>query len=161
MNADAVMSDLPFLDVSPDHFAVLDTDGVLLASLQAGIGVCLYDAVQEPGGLLHLKAIPDNCRDIELTEVVLAADVLLLEQTLAALRETSPRAQYWQAKIVAHCPPDNAAVGAVASAVAKFSADWLTEHGIAVIETQLLGGRRAKLHFRPQMGQLRTASAAD
>lgn len=160
MNAEALMSDLPFVEVPSDHFAVLDTDGVLQAILDAGIAVCIYDAVLEPGALLHLKAIPDNSRDIELTDEVLTADILLLERTLSALQETAPRAQYWQAKVIAHCPPDHAAISAVAAAAAKFVADWLTEHGITVVDTQLLGGRRAKLHFRPQMGQLRTATTA-
>lgn len=156
-SSEALLSDLPFIDVHSDAFAVLDTDGVLLANLDAGIAVCLYDAVFEPGALLHLKAVPDKSREVELTDVVLAADMLLLEQTLAALREAAPRAQYWQAKLIAHCPPREPAVAAIAQSVVAFAAEWLSDHGVQVIERQLLGGGRVRLQFRPQMGQLRTA----
>lgn len=156
-----VLTELPFVQVLPDEFAVLESDGVLLANLQASIGICLYDAVFEPGALLHLKAIPDKSVEIELTDVVLAADLLLLEQALAALRATAPRAQYWQGKILTHCPPHDPALSGVAQSVADFATDWLSEAGVQVVDRQILEGRRARLQFRPQMGQLRTACVHD
>jgi chemotaxis receptor (MCP) glutamine deamidase CheD len=156
--ARVAMPDLPIVTVDADEFSVMTTDGVLMANLQASLAVCLYDAVFEPGALLHLRAVPDKDRDIELTDVVLAADLLLLEQTMAALKETAPRAQYWQAKVIVHCPPDAAALGAVAYSVATFARDWLTEAGVTVIDRQALGGERARVQFRPQMGQLRCSA---
>jgi chemotaxis receptor (MCP) glutamine deamidase CheD len=160
-SSEALLSNLPFIDVQPDDFAVIDTDGVLMANLEASIAICLYDAVFEPGALLHLKALPDKNRDIELTDVVLAADVLLLEQTLQALQATAPRAQYWQAKVLAHCPQEDAAMAAIAESVGVFACEWLGEHAVQVVDRQVLGGRRARCQFRPQMGQLRVATVTD
>lgn len=161
LSSRALMSNLPFVNVLADDFAVLDTDGVLMANLEASIAICLYDAVFEPGALLHLKAVPDKSLDLELTDVVLAADLLLLEQVLATLRATAPRAQYWQAKILTHCPPDERALASVVETVASFASDWLTEKGVQIVDRQILDGRRARLQFRPQMGQLRTTSVHD
>ncbi len=161
LSARALMTNLPFVNVLADDFAILDTDGVLMANLEASIAVCLYDAVFEPGALLHLKAMPDKSLDTELTDVVLAADLLLLEQVFDALQATAPRAQYWQAKILTHCPPEEIALASVVETVASFAADWLTEKGVQVVDRQILDGRRARLQFRPQMGQLRTAPVHD
>jgi chemotaxis receptor (MCP) glutamine deamidase CheD len=160
-SADALLAKLPFINVLADDYAVIDTDGVLMANLEASIAICLYDAVFEPGALLHLKAVPDKSRDYELTDVMLAGDMLLLEQALGALRMTAPRAQYWQGKILTHCPTHDPAVAAIAQSVAEFAADWLTDTGVQIVDRQLLGGRRARLQFRPQMGQLRAVSVHD
>jgi chemotaxis receptor (MCP) glutamine deamidase CheD len=156
-----LLTELPFVHVLPDEYAILESDGVLMANLQASIGICIYDAVFEPGALLHLKALPDKSVEIELTDVVLAGDLLLLEQALAALRATAPRAQYWQGKILTHCPPHDPALSAIAQSVAEFAADWLTDAGVQIVDRQMLEGRRARVQFRPQMGQLRTANVHD
>jgi chemotaxis receptor (MCP) glutamine deamidase CheD len=158
---DTLLTELPFVHVLPDEYAILESDGVLMANLQASIGICIYDAVFEPGALLHLKALPDKSVEIELTDVVLAGDLLLLEQALAALRATAPRAQYWQGKILTHCPPHDPALSAIAQSVAEFAADWLTDAGVQIVDRQMLEGRRARVQFRPQMGQLRTAKVHD
>ena len=158
---DTLLTELPFVHVLPDEYAILESDGVLMANLQASIGICIYDAVFEPGALLHLKAMPDKATEIELTDVVLAADLLLLEQALTALRAVAPRAQYWQGKIMAHCPAHDPALAAIAQSVAEFAADWLGDAGVQIVDRQLLEGRRARVQFRPQMGQLRTASVHD
>ena len=158
---DTLLTELPFVHVLPDEYAILESDGVLMANLQASIGICIYDAVFEPGALLHLKAMPDKATEIELTDVVLAADLLLLEQALTALRAVAPRAQYWQGKIMAHCPPHDPALSAVTQSVADFAADWLNDAGVQVMDRQILEGRRARVQFRPQMGQLRTACVHD
>ena len=158
---DTLLTELPFVHVLPDEYAILESDGVLMANLQASIGICIYDAVFEPGALLHLKALPDKSVEIELTDVVLAGDLLLLEQALAALRATAPRAQYWQGKILTHCPPHDPALSAIAQSVAEFAADWLTDAGVQIVDRQMLEGRRARVQFRPQMGQLRTANVHD
>ena len=160
-HASQLLSDLPFVQVQPDDYAVLDSDGVLLATLEGSIGICLYDAVFEPGALLHLRAMPDKDRAMELTDVVLAADLLLLEQAFAATRAVSPRAQYWQAKIRVHCPDYDPALAAIATSVADFAREWLTEAGVVVVDKQALAGRRARLQFRPQMGQLRSTVVND
>ena len=158
---DTLLTELPFVHVLPDEYAILESDGVLMANLQASIGICIYDAVFEPGALLHLKALPDKSVEIELTDVLLAGDLLLLEQALAALRATAPRAQYWQGKILTHCPPHDPALSAIAQSVAEFAADWLTDAGVQIVDRQMLEGRRARVQFRPQMGQLRTANVHD
>lgn len=158
---DTLLTELPFVQVLPDEYAILESDGVLMANLQASIGICIYDAVFEPGALLHLKALPDKSVEIELTDVVLAGDLLLLEQALAALRAAAPRAQYWQGKILTHCPPHDPALSAIAQSVAVFAADWLSDAGVQIVDRQMLEGRRARVQFRPQMGQLRTASIHD
>ncbi|MCS6946742.1 MAG: hypothetical protein NZM12_03905 [Steroidobacteraceae bacterium] len=150
--------ELSLIDVGVDEFAVVTGDGILMAHLRGSVAICLYDAVLEPGALLHLRALPSSKGHTDLTDVVLSADLLLLEQTFEKVRAAAPRAQYWQAKILAHCPSDDANQAAVASAVAKFAAEWLRESNVTVVELQTLGGQRARVQFRPQMGQLRIAT---
>jgi len=45
------------IDVPPDRFEVVAGDTVLTAELRSGIAVCLFDAVEEAGALLHLRCI--------------------------------------------------------------------------------------------------------
>ncbi len=42
------------VDVPPDHFEVTEDDVLLSAALDGSLAVCLYDAVEEHGALLHL-----------------------------------------------------------------------------------------------------------
>ncbi len=43
--------------VAPDRFEVVADDAVLVAELRSATAVCIYDAVEEAGALLHLRFI--------------------------------------------------------------------------------------------------------
>ena len=79
--------------VAPDRFEIVADDALLVARLQSAIAVCIYDAVEEAGALLHLRFIVRNPRPAELTDTTLATELLLLDRCIESLRETMPGAQ--------------------------------------------------------------------
>src|SRR3954453_13104795 len=93
---------IPERKVNADDYQIVCEDLVLSADLQSSLAVCLYDAVEEDGGMLHLRlAAPGQSRDPNLTDNTLSSDLALLDRALRELAAASPRAQHWQAKVVA------------------------------------------------------------
>ena len=45
------------ITVAPDRFEVAADDAILITELRSAIAVCVYDAVEEAGALLHLRCI--------------------------------------------------------------------------------------------------------
>ena len=46
------------ITVAPDHFEVTGEDAVLIITqLRSAIAICVYDAVEEAGALLHLRCV--------------------------------------------------------------------------------------------------------
>src|SRR5579883_1981895 len=98
--------------VAPDRFEVATDDVVFRAELRSAIAVCVYDAVDEAGALLHLRFIVRGPQPTDVTDTTLATELLLLDRCVEALREAAPSARNLQAKIAAHLPPESSAVDA-------------------------------------------------
>ena len=142
--------------VALDTFGVITSDDLLCATLSGSLVVCLYDAVEESGAMLHLRVVPSNFDSPvhELTDELLGGDLLLLERCCAALRAACPGARHWQAKIVLHCGTHNelATSGAL---LLDFVRAHAGESKVEVVHAQSESGPPARVHFRPAMGYVR------
>jgi chemotaxis receptor (MCP) glutamine deamidase CheD len=140
------------IPVAPDHFAVADDDVVFTAELASTVVLCLYDAVEEHGALLHLRFAARGQQSLEVTDRTLATDLLLLDRCVADLRQLTPRAQNLQGKIVAHVAAE-LTPQAVTEAVLKLVTDYLADAGVRIITTDV-SARPARVRFRPSLGQV-------
>jgi len=144
------------LRVPPDHLEATAQDLLLVARLEATLALCFYDAVEEPGALLHLKISPPrNTPASDVTDSVLTGDLMLLEQTIKALRRIAPTARYWQCKMVAQLPDDDEPLGEAAATVTEFIRAYLSDSMVKLVDTQVRFGSACELQFRPAMGELR------
>src|SRR5258706_9337062 len=90
------------LQVAADDYRITAEDVLLCAQLHSSMVVCLYDAVGECGAMLHLRlAPPGQARDPNLTDNTLSGNLSLLTRALRELSAADPRAQHWQARLVA------------------------------------------------------------
>jgi chemotaxis receptor (MCP) glutamine deamidase CheD len=138
------------LTVACDRFEVVSDDAILAAELTSAIAVCLYDAVEEAGALLHLKSMVPGARSAD-TDSTLATELLLLDRCVESMREAAPAARNLQARIIAHLaqhPRAREACDSVLSLVAQS----LDDTGVRVLPTDLGEGPPRQLRFRPSMG---------
>lgn len=156
MTSSAATPDLSTVDVGPDQFEVVTDDVVLVASLDATVAVCLYDAVEEPGALLHLRFNARGAAQLDVTDRTLATDLLLLDRCVETLRRAVPKAGALQGKILASVGAGPAAVQA-AEAVLNLVGAYLGDAGIAIVSTDVDPAPR-RIAFRPMMGQVRIGS---
>jgi chemotaxis receptor (MCP) glutamine deamidase CheD len=147
------------IEVPPDRFEVVADDAVLTAELSSGIAVCLFDAVEEAGALLHLRCIIRSDKPVDVTDTTLATELLLLDRCVQALREAAPGARNLQAKVAAHLPNDAAALAASRSVLALV-AHFLEDAGAPARAADVATGRSRRIYFRPGMGQLQIRDAA-
>jgi chemotaxis receptor (MCP) glutamine deamidase CheD len=153
---EAAQAVIPVLRVAPDRLEATQLDRVLVARLDATMALCFYDAVEEPGALLHLRISPPRRTPAsDLTDSVLTGDLMLLEQTMKALQQIAPSARYWQCKMVAQLPDDDETLGNAAACVAEFVRAYLSDSVVRLVDTQVRFGGAAELLFRPAMGELR------
>src|SRR6202046_4702135 len=82
----------PEITVSPDRFEVTGEDVVLVAELRSAIAVCVYDAVEEAGALLHLRCVVRVTKASDMTDTTLATELLLLDRCVESMREMAPAA---------------------------------------------------------------------
>jgi chemotaxis receptor (MCP) glutamine deamidase CheD len=141
------------VSVAPDRFEVVHDDAVLQAELRSAIAVCVHDAVEEAGALLHLRFILRGPKRSEMTDSTLATELLLLDRCVEALREAAPAARNLQARIVAHIPDDPTAMTAC-EAVLTLVSHFLTDTGASVATPDVGIGAPRRLMFRPAMGRL-------
>lgn len=142
------------IDVAPDRFEVVSDDAVLVAELHSATAVCLYDAVEEAGALLHLRFIVHAARPIDVTDTTLATELLLLDRCIRSLREAVPGARNLHAKIVAHLPQHEDAQRAC-DGVLTLVRHVLQDSGMTVVTSDLAAGSNPRqLRFRPAMGEL-------
>jgi chemotaxis receptor (MCP) glutamine deamidase CheD len=140
---------LPTIDVPPDHFDVRVEDGLLSAALSGSVAVCLYDAVEEQGGLVHLRLMTArHGGDGPL------GDLLLLEACLKRLREVAPQAKHWQARVLAHLGADGS-LRSTAEAVQQSLEQFCADSRIRLVGAEQRFGLACTLQFRPAMGQYR------
>jgi chemotaxis receptor (MCP) glutamine deamidase CheD len=139
--------------VAADRFEIVSDDAVLTAQLNSAIAVCVYDAVEEAGALLHLRFIVRHAKPAELTDTTLATELLLMDRCMESLRQAMPAAKHMQAKVAAHLPEDSEAQKGC-YALLTLIKHYLEDSGIAVSPADALDGPARELRFRPAMGWL-------
>ncbi|MGH8261051.1 MAG: hypothetical protein ACREUG_15325 [Steroidobacteraceae bacterium] len=137
--------------VAPDGFEVATDDVLFRAELRSAIAVCVYDAVDEAGALLHLRFIVRGSQPLDATDTTLATELLLIDRCVEALREASPAARNLQARIVAHLPEQSAAVDAC-DRMLTLIGHFLRDAGAQVAPADIGVGTPRRLQFRPSMG---------
>jgi len=141
--------------VAPDRFELSSGEALLVTELSSAIAVCLYDAAEEAGALLHLRCVVKSSKPADVTDTTLATELLLLDRCLQSLREQSPTARDLQARIVVHLPesaPARPAYDTVISLVKHFLAD----QGVTLLPEDVATGQPRRLRFRPNMGWVHT-----
>jgi chemotaxis receptor (MCP) glutamine deamidase CheD len=140
------------ITVAPDRFEVAEDDAILLAELRSAIAVCVYDAVEEAGALLHLRCIVRTPKPVDVTDSTLATELLLLlDRCVQSMRELSPSARNLQARVVAHVPDHSQAQGQF-DIILDMVRHFLTDAGARVLPLDIAGGEMRALRFRPSMG---------
>ena len=140
--------------VAPDRFEVVSDDAVLVAELRSATAVCIYDAVEEAGALLHLRFIVRTAKPADVTDTTLATELLLLDRCIESLRETAPTAKNLQAKLAAHLPENTDAQRACDN-VLTLVRHFLDDSGMTVVTSDSAAGEMPRLiRFRPSMGWL-------
>ena len=143
------------IHVAPDRFEVSSGDTLLLTELRSAVAVCIYDAAEEAGALLHLRCIVRSSKPVDVTDTTLATELLLLDRCLESLREAAPAARHLQARIVVHLPespqgrPDCDTVLALVK-------HYLSDAGVQLLPEDVAAGPVRILRFRPSMGWVHT-----
>lgn len=140
------------ITVAPDRFEVVADDVVLVAELCSAIAVCIYDAVEEAGALLHLRFIVRANKPADVTDTTLATELLLLDRCIESLCEAAPGARNMQARIAAHLPEEDAM--RACESVLVLVRHFLEDRSICVSPTDVAAGAPRLLKFRPAMGWL-------
>jgi chemotaxis receptor (MCP) glutamine deamidase CheD len=140
--------------VAPDHFEIVSDDATLVAELRSATAVCIYDAVEEAGALLHLRFIIRSAKPADVTDTTLATELLLLDRCIESLREAAPGAKNLQAKLAAHLP-DNPDAQRACENVLTLVRHFLDDCGMTVVASDLVAAPTPRiLRFRPSMGWL-------
>jgi chemotaxis receptor (MCP) glutamine deamidase CheD len=143
------------IHVAPDRFEVASGEALLVTELSSALAVCLYDAAEEAGALLHLRCIVKSSKPADVTDTTLSTELLLLERCLESLREVSPAARDLQARIVVHLaetPHARPSYDTVITLVKHFLAD----EGVTLLPEDVATGQPRRLRFRPSMGWVHT-----
>jgi chemotaxis receptor (MCP) glutamine deamidase CheD len=141
------------INVPPDRFEVVADDALFSVDLHSALALCIYDAVDEAGALLHLRFIMRGAKPADVTDTTLATELLLLDRCVQSLREAAPAARNLQAKIVAHLPPGAEHAGACES-VLTLVRHFLADVDIKEMSADIATGAPRALKFRPSMGSL-------
>jgi chemotaxis receptor (MCP) glutamine deamidase CheD len=129
-------------------------DAILVAELRSATAVCIYDAVEEAGALLHLRFIVRTAKPADVTDTTLATELLLLDRCIETLRETMPGAKNLQAKLAAHLPENEDAQRAC-DTVLTLVRHFLDDSGMTVVTSDVAASDTPRvLRFRPSMGWL-------
>lgn len=141
------------IHVAPDRFEVTAEDAILTTELRSAVAVCVYDAAEEAGALLHLRCIPKPSKPADVTDTTLATELLLLDRCLLALREAAPEARQLQGRIVAHLAEGAQTVCETVIGVVRH---YLTDAGVQLAPEDIAAGPVRTLRFRPGMGWVHT-----
>jgi chemotaxis receptor (MCP) glutamine deamidase CheD len=141
------------MNVAPDRFEVVGDDAILTTELRSAIAVCVYDAVEEAGALLHLRCIVRTPKPLDVTDSTLATELLLLDRCVESMRELAPSARNLQARVVAHLP-DHSEAQETFDVILTMVQHFLTDAGVRVLPLDAAGGEVRTLRFRPSMGWL-------
>jgi chemotaxis receptor (MCP) glutamine deamidase CheD len=143
------------IHVAPDRFEITAGEALLVTELRSAIAVCVYDAAEEAGALLHLRFIVRSARPIDVTDTTLATELLLLDRCLEALRQAAPGARNLQARIVVHLAEESHARPACDSVITLVK-HYLTDAGVELLPEDVAAGPPRTLRFRPSMGWVHT-----
>jgi chemotaxis receptor (MCP) glutamine deamidase CheD len=143
------------IHVAPDRFELSSGEALLVTELSSAIAVCLYDAAEEAGALLHLRCIVKSAKPADVTDTTLATELLLLDRCLQSLREQSPAARDLQARIVVHLA-DTPQARAAYDSVIKMVNHFLADANVTVLPEDVATGQPRRLRFRPNMGWVHT-----
>lgn len=143
------------IHVAPDRFEVTADDALLVSELSSALAVCLYDAQEEAGALLHLRCIVRSKAPLDVTDTTLATELLLLDRCLETLRAIAPAARHLQARIVVHLAAESHARPACDTVVALVK-HYLADAGVQLLPEDVAGGPPRALRFRPSMGWVHT-----
>ena len=139
------------VQVAPDRYEVTVSDRVLVTALESALAVCVYDAEEEAGALLHLRCIVRSSKPADVTDTTLATELLLLDRCLGSLREQAPAAKHLQARIVVHLA-DSAHAASVSQTMVSLVKHYLEDAGVRLLPEDVSGGAPRTLRFRPSMG---------
>jgi chemotaxis receptor (MCP) glutamine deamidase CheD len=143
------------ITVAPDKYEVVSGDVLLVTELRSALAVCVYDAEEEAGALLHLRCIVRSSKPADVTDTTLATEMLLLDRCLAALREAAPQARHLQARIVVHLSDAPQAAFACETVVALVK-HYLADGDVRLLPEDVAAGPVRNLRFRPAMGWVHT-----
>ena len=149
------MAQISEILVAPDHFEVAGEDAVLLAQLESALAVCVYDAVEEAGALLHLRCIVRTSKPADTTDTTLATELLLLDRCVESLRELAPGARNLQARIIGNLP-DHPHARRACDSVLTLAQQFLADAEVRTIPPDITTGPARTLRFRPSMGWVQT-----
>jgi chemotaxis receptor (MCP) glutamine deamidase CheD len=158
MRRDGIQHQMPIqreITVAPDRFEVASEDAILVTELRSAIAVCVYDAVEEAGALLHLRCIVRSPKPADMTDSTLATELLLLDRCVESMRELAPGARNLQARVVAHLP-EHPQARETFDTVLTMVQHFLTDAGVTVPLPDVATGPARSLRFRPSMGWLQT-----
>ena len=156
MRRDGIQHRMPTqreITVAPDRFEVAADDAILITELRSAIAVCVYDAVEEAGALLHLRCIVRSSKPVDMTDSTLATELLLLDRCVESMREIAPTARNLQARVVAHLS-DQPGAQDTFDIVLSMVQDFLADAGVRVLPLDVAAGQVRALRFRPSMGWL-------
>ena len=156
MRPDGIQQRMPSqreITVAPDRFEVAADDAILITELRSAIAVCVYDAVEEAGALLHLRCIVRSPKPVDMTDSTLATELLLLDRCVESMREVAPTARNLQARVVAHLS-DQPGAQDTFDIVLGMVQDFLADAGVRVLPLDVAAGQVRALRFRPSMGWL-------
>jgi chemotaxis receptor (MCP) glutamine deamidase CheD len=145
----------PEITVAPDRFEITKEDAVLVTELHSAIAVCVYDAVEEAGALLHLRCVVRVSKPADMTDTTLATELLLLDRCIEAMRETAPAARNLQARIFAHLD-DHPMAAQMCETVLTMVRHFLDDSGVKLLPVEVGSGPPRELRFRPSMGWVQT-----
>ena len=143
------------IHVAPDRFELSSGESLLVTELSSAIAVCLYDAAEEAGALLHLRFVVKSSKPADVTDTTLATELLLLDRCLQSLREQSPAARDMQARIVVHLA-DNPQAAPMCETMVTMVKRYLEDGGVQLLPEDVAAGPARSLRFRPSMGWVHT-----
>lgn len=143
------------IHVAPDRFEVTAGEALLTTELRSAIAVCVYDAAEEAGALLHLRSIVKTSKPTDVTDTTLATELLLLDRCLESLRQAAPAARHLQARIVVHLA-ELPAARVVCETMVGMVKRYLEDAGVEVLPEDIAAGPERTLRFRPSMGWVHT-----
>jgi chemotaxis receptor (MCP) glutamine deamidase CheD len=144
------------IHVAPDRFEVTAGEALLTTELSSAIAVCVYDAAEEAGALLHLRCIARSSKPTDVTDTTLATELLLLDRCLESLRATAPAARHLQARIVVHLFEEAPQVRSNCETVVTLVKRFLEDAGVQLLPEDIAAGPARTLRFRPSMGWVHT-----
>ena len=142
------------IHVAPDRFEVTSGEALLVTELSSAIAVCVFDASEEAGALLHLRCIVRTSKPADVTDTTLATELLLLDRCLQSLREAAPSARHLQARIVVNLPESTQT--RPAETVVAMVKHFLEDAGVELLPEDVAAGPKRTLRFSPSMGWVHT-----